>query len=314
MSGSDTTLHICRGLPASGKTTWARSEVDRVAAECGPGHLVRINRDDLRRGMLESTYGAPQPGGERAVTAARDAAVDASLAAGISVICDDTNLRAKYLRSLMVLAERAGATVAFEDFPTCVDECVRRDSLRSGVEHVGEDVIREIARRYVPKGRLPDPPVLEATEPVRPYERPEYASRAIVVDLDGTLALLDRSPYDESCVKTDRVNEPVRDIVWRELEVGTEVVFLSGRTEECRQDTLTWIAQQFVGLLPRFGIELHMRAEGDKRQDRVIKSELFDAHIRDRYDVAFVLDDRDQVVQLWRSLGLACFQVAPGNF
>jgi len=45
-----------------------------------------------------------------------------------------------------------------------------------------------------------------------------------------------------------------------------------------------------------------------------VKQELYDAHIRDRYEVVFCLDDRDQSVAFWRSLGLACFQVAPGNF
>jgi len=47
----------------------------------------------------------------------------------------------------------------------------------------------------------------------------------------------------------------------------------------------------------------------------LLKKELYDAHVKDKYDVLFVLDDRDQVVNMWRNeLGLACFQVANGNF
>lgn len=50
------------------------------------------------------------------------------------------------------------------------------------------------------------------------------------------------------------------------------------------------------------------------RKDSIAKHELFDEHIRDRYRIAFVLDDRDQVVKMWRSLGLTVFQVADGTF
>lgn len=42
--------------------------------------------------------------------------------------------------------------------------------------------------------------------------------------------------------------------------------------------------------------------------------ELFDRHARDEYRVLVVLDDRKQVVDMWRSLGLTCLQVAEGNF
>jgi len=57
-----------------------------------------------------------------------------------------------------------------------------------------------------------------------------------------------------------------------------------------------------------------MRPEGNTEQDALIKGRLFDGHVRERLAVVGVLDDRDQVVALWRSLGLPCFQVAPGAF
>jgi hypothetical protein len=50
------------------------------------------------------------------------------------------------------------------------------------------------------------------------------------------------------------------------------------------------------------------------RKDSVVKQELFDEHIRDIYDVVAVYDDRQQVVDMWRAMGIDCFQVAPGNF
>jgi hypothetical protein len=57
-----------------------------------------------------------------------------------------------------------------------------------------------------------------------------------------------------------------------------------------------------------------MRVAGDHRKDSIVKQEIFENHIDGMFDVQFVLDDRDQVVTMWRSLGLQCFQVAEGNF
>lgn len=59
---------------------------------------------------------------------------------------------------------------------------------------------------------------------------------------------------------------------------------------------------------------LLMRGQGDMRPDHAVKHELFNAHIRDAYDVLLALDDRDRVVALWRSLGIVCLQVDEGNF
>jgi len=57
-----------------------------------------------------------------------------------------------------------------------------------------------------------------------------------------------------------------------------------------------------------------MRPTGDNRKDAIVKREIFDREIRDRYRILFVLDDRNQVVDMWRELGLTCLQVAPGDF
>lgn len=91
---------------------------------------------------------------------------------------------------------------------------------------------------------------------------------------------------------------------------GHRVVFLSGRTAGCRDATDTWLRTH---VLPTFEA-LHMRAVGDFRKDSIVKAELFDAHVRDDYDVACVLDDRKQVVEMWRAMGLTVLQVAEGDF
>jgi predicted kinase len=140
------TLTVTRGLPGSGKTTWARQQ---------PG-AVRVNRDDLRR-MLHGRYvGASWA--ERQVTQVQRAAVEALLCAGSNVICDDTNLRGRAVRDLAELAMRCGADVVIRDFTDVpVEECIARDAVRSEGERVGEQVIRNMHERYLAGRRLPLP-------------------------------------------------------------------------------------------------------------------------------------------------------------
>lgn len=57
-----------------------------------------------------------------------------------------------------------------------------------------------------------------------------------------------------------------------------------------------------------------MRPAGDSRKDAIVKREIFDQEIRDRWRVIGVFDDRQQVVRMWRALGLTVFQVAEGDF
>jgi hypothetical protein len=91
---------------------------------------------------------------------------------------------------------------------------------------------------------------------------------------------------------------------------GHRVVFLSGRTAGCYDATAQWLRNHVVADYDA----LHMRAVGDFRKDSIVKAELFDRHVRDAYDVTCVLDDRRQVVDMWRSLGLTVLQVAEGDF
>jgi predicted kinase len=297
-------LVIARGLPASGKTTWARQWV----AE-DPNHRARVNRDDLRRLLHHvATYQWPQ---ENAVSKISQAGTRALLSAGFSVVIDDTNLRQRYVRTWREIAADHGAVFQTVDFEVDVEECIRRDTIRwdrSAV--VGESVIRTMADRYLRKGKLPplDGEVITETRPGRYV--PDLANPAVtIVDVDGTLALVNgRGYYDYSLVLTDLPNQPVVDLV-RLLAHEGGIVYVTGRPDTCREDTKLWISRHVCVPGPLF-----MRAEGDKRKDAVIKRELFDELIRDQYNVRWVVDDRNQVVRMWRELGLTVLQVAEGAF
>ena len=57
---------------------------------------------------------------------------------------------------------------------------------------------------------------------------------------------------------------------------------------------------------------LFMRQSGDHRQDNIVKQEILDRLPKNQID--YILDDRNQVVSMWRSNGLTCLQVAEGDF
>lgn len=311
-------LVIYRGLPASGKTTLAKAY---VAAD--RDHRARVNRDDLRE-MLHGGYVSRDV--ERVVRIARDRLVKAFLDQGVSVACDDTNLPADAVRGLAQLARNAGAHVRVSDLTDVpVELCVLRDLDRGeqGGRSVGEDVIRGMHDRYLAgrKSPLPVPEIARAApDRAEAYVAKPGTPPAIIVDLDGTLCLHNgRSPYDETRVGEDIPNRAVVDAVRAARAAGFLVVFVSGRSEDCRVASERWIdAHVFDDLwwreyAPPYE-NLFMRPSGDRRKDSIVKREIFDRLIRDRYDVRFVLDDRQQVVDAWREMGLTVFQVAPGDF
>jgi predicted kinase len=311
------TLTITRGLPGSGKTTYAKTWVSEDVL-----HRSRLNRDDFREMLHGGPHGYDRPL-EQAVTWAHQGAVRCLLAAGRDVICDDMNLQNRQVKEWMKLAKEAGADFEVVDLTNVpVGTCIDRDKSRflQGGRHVGEEYITKKHQQFIKGRQYPLPlPELSAGQYVEPYTPPTYndgtlAPKAILVDIDGTMALMNgRGPFEWWAVGQDVPNQPVVDLVWSysrsSWSADVEVIFMSGRDEVCRAETTDWLAQ--LGFVGR---KLFMRPQGDKRRDSVVKLELFDEHIRHNYDVQFVLDDRDQVVEMWRSLGLTCLQVNYGNF
>jgi predicted kinase len=278
---------LTKGLPASGKTTWAK----QLMAE-HKGQYHRVNKDDLRAMLNNSVWSKRN---EAHIIRVRDLIIMDSLAGECSVIVDDTNLHPKHEEHIRELV--AGkAEVVIQDFTDVpLEVCLERDKHRPN--YVGEKVITDMYLQYLaPKieSVLYDPTL----------------RNAVLCDLDGTLALPQgRNPYDASKCEQDKLDTVLALMLEKWQGENTDIILVSGRMDTWKEETIRWLTEHRIAY-----DHLHMRKGGDMRRDSIVKNEIYEEYIKGKYNVLFVLDDRSQVVRLWRSLGLKCLQVAPGEF
>lgn len=309
---------INRGLPGSGKSTVTKAE---VAADYN--NVVRVNRDDIRTMLHDGVWKGQET--ESVVVMIRDADLRTAMKARKPVvISDDTNLDGNVVKHLAKIAEFFGYEVIVRDFDIPLKECIARDASREDSVRVGEEVIRGMHKKFFKQGKFPENPLKNQIAAVKfeLYVPNLTLPKAVIFDIDGTLASHEgvRSPYDYTKVGLDNPRAVVIQAMKIYAMMGYSIIILSGRESSCKEDTMKWLYAhaQFLFQLEKelgFHWELHMRAAGDKRQDRIIKGEIFDSQIRNNFRVEVVFDDRDQVVSLWRrELGIDCFQVNYGEF
>lgn len=285
---------LMKGLPGSGKSTLAK----KIIAE-NPETYKRINRDDLRA-MFDN--GITSQSNEKFVKKVRDLLIVKSLEEGKSIIIDDTNLSDTNLKRVSQLVNEYNTKfnekveVEVIEVNTDLAVCIERDALRE--KPVGEKVIKKMHRQF-----FKDSPEYCDQNPDLP--------KAIICDLDGTLALMNgRNPFDASKCDEDEINDPVANVLRNYKKLGYEILLVSGREDRYKDPTLRFLEKHQIEY-----DELIMRKTQDSRKDSVIKTEIYNEFIKDKYFVEFVLDDRNQVVDTWRNdLKLPCFQVYYGDF
>lgn len=308
-------LIITRGVPASGKTTWALEWL----AEESETKRVRINRDDIRH-MLFGKYTGVD---EFVVTKMQESLLRAGMKNGYDIVLDNTSLYNKHVKDVLKIARDYYYEVEYKDFYVAMSTAIERDSQRE--RQVGEEVIKMFFKRHLPKGSMPEPPEVEMTQVFKPYVPNESLPPAYIFDIDGTLAHIDpenpRDVYDASRAHEDLVDDAVLYLLQiidgyaydfedgMKSEYSPKIIIMSGRTEDHRKETEHWL-----GLHGIMCEGIFMRPSGDTRKDSVVKNELFRKHVEPYYNVCGVFDDRQQVVDMWRQIGLKCFQVQEGDF
>lgn len=308
---------ILTGLSGSGKSTFARQFCNDHP------NWLRVNRDDLRRSLLSVSlheFWKTWPENERnrvenLVNELQKTAILDGLARGWHILIDNTNLKQSYLNEFrkLLTAHFATVEIRYQLLDVPVDECIRRDQNRP--DSVGEAVIRKQAGQLaiLKKNFKFKTETLTQSAGFQRLQD-EHLPRCVLVDIDGTVADKgDRSPFDWHRVGLDVPKWPIIRLVQAMRASGYAIVFFSGRDGVCRPETITWLNGYF-GWQPS-DYELYMRSPNDNRKDALIKHELFEQHILGRYYVELVIDDRQQVVDMWRrTLGLTCVQVDYGDF
>lgn len=147
----------------------------------------------------------------------------------------------------------------------------------------------------------------EQNRPQNPQDKQK--DPAVLFDIDGTLALMNRSCFDFDKVDQDIVWQPVLEMLYNMKFLGHQIILITGRDAEAKPKTLKWLEDNEIPYN-----EIHFRDKGNNEKDFVIKKALYEEHIKPYYDVRFIFDDRNQVVNMWRTLGLPCFQVYYGDF
>lgn len=277
---------LTKGLPGSGKTTWAKELL-----KSNPNAYKRINNDDLRKMFDNMQYSQDM---EKFIKKAVDVLVLLALEEGKHVILDNTHLSESSVNRIKKLV-KGKAEVIIEDkfLKVPLETCIKNDLKR--LDSVGKDVIVRMYEQHIKK--------------VKPIIQDKTLLPAIIVDVDGTLAhMKDRSPFDWDRVGEDECDDIIKGIVNSYDNLGT-IIVMSGRDSCCRDITIKWLNDNNIAW-----DTLLMREEGDFRKDSIVKRELFDNNIKDKYYIEYILDDRNSVCDMWRDMGLKCLQVAPGNF
>lgn len=130
-------VYILRGIPGSGKSTWAKEMVRK-----GKGKVKRVNRDDLR-GMIDDSVFSRKSEGH--INTLRNIIISYYIEAGCDVIVDDTNVKTSYVKDLVeyVTRIRPNANVQVKFFNTPLDVCLERNAKRTGRAKVPEDIVRK---------------------------------------------------------------------------------------------------------------------------------------------------------------------------
>lgn len=143
---------------------------------------------------------------------------------------------------------------------------------------------------------------------------------AIIVDFDGTLSdtkhrehfvLTQPKKWQEffEAAGDDPLHDWCAEIIQAMKERGCSIILLTGRPEWMRDLSEKWLEKYQIPY-----DALYMRADDDHRDDPIVKWDIYQDSIKPDYNVLFVLEDRQRVVDMWREHHITCLQCAVGDF
>lgn len=294
------TLTMLIGSPASGKTTYAEWIV-RTESK-----TMRISRDEIRFAQFQDQMDAPTEG---MITKIINQQTKTLLSNGWNVILDNCNVKWDYIKEPIAIFKEM-ANIEFKLFDLPLEELYERNENRT--RKVPKKVIENMYHQLQGlKQKFDFKPIKREQKELEYCQQDPNLPKAIICDLDGTLALMNgRNPFDASTCDQDLINEPVSNLLKNYKNLGYKILLVSGREDKYKEPTLRFLATHEIVF-----DDLMMRKTKDSRKDSIVKTEIYNNHIKGNYFIEFVLDDRNQVVDTWRNdLKLPCFQVYYGDF
>lgn len=246
---------------------------------------------------------------EDEVTRIETERVENGMKAGLTVILDDTNLNPKYIKPWYELASKYNYEVVKKEFYIPFMEAMKRSKKRKedGGLYISQSVIESFYRRYY-KEKLEE----EMTD-YRINNSVKFDDglpNCVICDLDGTFAMhVGRTPFEWQRLDEDISDERLHKILNVLCAFGVNIFFLTGRTDEVREQTDKWIRKNFDGYY-----KLIMRNRNDCSSGEVCKKKLYEENIKGKYNVICAFEDSNKCVEMWRNEGLLTLQVQNGNY
>lgn len=289
------------GASSSGKSTWTE---DQLKLANNITSLTELNRDEARFELFTdgerdwTRYNFKRTNENKVTEVINKRAREASEERD-SIIISDTNLNPSIRLKWQEWAKENDYEYKEVLFPCKWEELVKRNSQREG--GLSESILWDQYKKYMQQfGYIGDYKVV-------PYETDPSLDYTIICDLDGTVADMKgvRNPFDWDKVGEDHPRTAIIDMLYgRAMRVG-HITFLSGRDSVCYDETKEWIEKHIMDDPDTIITwDLFMRPEGDWRKDDIIKYELFNNHVRGKYNVDCLFDDRKQVIRMWNTLGI----------
>lgn len=307
------------GAPSSGKSTLAQEIV-----EINPN----VDYEIIERDIIRQEIGGNSRRGfyrlsesnrdlyETYVSRLHTERIIKAYNAGKNIIISDTNINKHFRHELYSRLWAIGFVIQVE--------CINNHSLDTLYElnarrHIDHQVNNSIIERmYIQlQKQYQDIIIEQELLSLRNWYRTGRVSDGdvIICDVDDTIAYrTDREPFEWHKVESDAPHYNNIALVHAAIESApnTKVMFFSGRSDECYQDTYAWI-NKHMGL-KKGTWSLHMREQGDHRKDWIVKGEMYQALVHNTYNVLYVFDDRQQVVDYWDNVGLPVIQVNQSKY
>lgn len=284
-------IHILVGPPGSGKSTYATSL---------PEDFVRVSQDDQGKSGHMQVF-------------------DKALSEGKPIVIDRMNFSVQQRDKYISSARKAGYFVKIVEFRVSRYKCLERCAQRTGHPTIqNSHNASQAVNTYFKALELPQRFEYDDYTIIRDNSEGRRP-RAIICDLDGTLCNIDhrlihvkKEGKKDWKAFFDGIGDDVPyewcDTLLRKFE-EYPIILCSGRPDNYRASTTNWLHEYVI---PH--TSLFMRERNDYRPDTIVKEILYLYEIEPYYTPFFVVDDRQSVVDMWRSHGLTVLQCQDGNF